>query len=165
MLVATTEKKRQHLKAKQVKGTNYVEAKCSCLCNPSLLLGSLSPGDLNTTGSPRSVRGWVPSFSHARSDAGLVDLGTGRLQVLGWWQSSLYPQPKQKPQSASFLVTVEGLSAHVEAGAPLGRQEGCWDQLEGCQGVFNMCWRKPYGHNGRPQPRASPGAGNTGKHG
>ena len=69
----------QHPKAKQVKGTNYVEAKFSCLCTPSLLLGSLSPGHLNMTGSPCSMHRWILSFSHARSDTGLVDLGTGWL--------------------------------------------------------------------------------------
>lgn len=39
--------KRQHPKAKQVKGTNYVRAKCSCLRSPLLLFGLLSPGDLS----------------------------------------------------------------------------------------------------------------------
>lgn len=41
--------KRQHPKAKQVKGTNDVGAKCSCLRSPLLLFGLLSPGDLSRT--------------------------------------------------------------------------------------------------------------------
>lgn len=60
MPVAARGKERQHQKAKQVKGANYVRAKCSCMCSPPLLLGLLSSGDLNVMGSLCSVHCWVP---------------------------------------------------------------------------------------------------------
>lgn len=134
-------KKRQNPKAKQVKGTNYVRAKFSCLCNPSLLLGSLSPSDSHRTGQPCTHQ-MYPQFQQCEEDTGLGDLGAGvcdppQRRSLG--SGNQFTPSRKRSLRASFLAAVAGLPACIEAGALLGRRECCWDQLEDSQGISDLC--------------------------
>lgn len=135
-------KKRQNPKAKQLKGTNYVRAKFCCLCNPSLLLGSLSPSNSNRRSQPCSHQ---THPQQCEEDTRLGNLGLGvcdppQPRYLG--RGNRFTPSLNRSLKASFPAILVGLPVCIEVRSRLGRWECCWDQLEESQGISDLCWRK-----------------------